>query len=504
MNTHTIYLTSTNTADDQVLNEIDLFDLTKLTLDLSQVYSGVFPNYLAINWGDNSDIEEPDITIYRNYKTDSIYPEVKDGASPVFFNKPYTHIFYPSETALKKVMTMRVNVGYITGNTTKFTIPLNVRTEGYFENINDLDLLNVSLLNNKDNKSIFTFLTKQDNYVLQSHNNDDIVYDTVGNINTLSSYKDTSHQSITETQSLLSAVTDPNGSSAKFKFIESIGVNTATWTSTFWGYANRSVYDFSGTSYGLSGSSRGEEIPSDNNITLISPRHGVGVDHFTNDPEAGDVAYFYDHTTGESVSATISGATSIGNDLRVYSFERDLSTATTSTNADSSIKLHKVPYFANEVPANTYPVLYQAGNKEFDSDHFIGYGATDVLNKLTLSRNINNEIINSYNKDVNVFMNSIPTPQGNAALPDFRLTNVSPSLSTYNLSLTGVDRGDSGGPIYITYGNELLLLGILQREQSSGAVSTNFGNLNIQADIATGMEAVGNTWGYKLSTVRLS
>ena len=145
MNTHTIYLTSTNTANDQVLDEIELFDLTKLTLDLSQVYSGVFPNYLAINWGDNSDIEEPDITIYRNYKTDSIYPEVRDGASPVFFNKPYTHIFYPSETALKKVMTMRVNVGYITGNTTKFTIPLNVRTEGYFENINDLDLLNVSL-----------------------------------------------------------------------------------------------------------------------------------------------------------------------------------------------------------------------------------------------------------------------------------------------------------------------------------------------------------------------
>jgi len=498
MNTHTIYLTSINTADNQVLDEIELFDLTKLTLDLSQVYSGVFPNYLAINWGDNSDIEEPDITIYRNYKTDSIYPEVRDGASPVFFNKPYTHIFYPSETALKKVMTMRVNVGYITGNTTKFTIPLNVRTEGYFENINDLDLLNVSLLNNKDNKSIFTFLTKQDNYVLQSHNNDDIVYNTVGDINTLSSYKDTSHQSITETQSLLSAVADPNGSSAKFKFIESIGGDTAKWTTTFWGYANRSVYDFSGTSYGLSGGD------NENNITLISPRHGIGVDHFSDDPKAGDIAYFYDHTTGNSVSATISGAASIGNDLRVYSFERDLSTATTSTGADSSIKLHKVPYFANEAPANTYPVVYQAGNKEFDSDHFIGYGATDVLNRLTLTRNNNNEIINSYNKDVNVFMNSVPLPRGNAALPDFRLTNVSPSLSTYNLSLTGVDRGDSGGPIYITYGNELLLLGIIQREQSFGAVSTNFGNLNIQADIATGMEAVGNTWGYKLSTVRLS
>jgi hypothetical protein len=64
-------------------------------------------------------------------------------------------------------------------------------------------------------------------------------------------------------------------------------------------------------------------------------------------------------------------------------------------------------------------------------------------------------IINSYNKDSRCFYEFYSTPQGNAALPDFRLTNVSPSLSTYNLSLSGVDSGDSGGPIYITYGNEL-------------------------------------------------
>jgi hypothetical protein len=70
----------------------------------------------------------------------------------------------------------------------------------------------------------------------------------------------------------------------KFKFIESIGGDTAKWTTTFWGYANRSVYDFSGTSYGLSGGD------NENNITLISPRHGISVDHFSDDPKADDVA----------------------------------------------------------------------------------------------------------------------------------------------------------------------------------------------------------------------
>jgi hypothetical protein len=498
MNTHTIYLTSTTCAGEQLLPTVELFDFTKLTLDLSQVYSGVFPNYLAIEWGDGSALEEPDITIYRNYITDSIYPEVRDGASPVFFNTPYPHLFYPSGTALKKELTMRVNVGYITGDVSKFVIPINVRTEGYYENINDLELLDVNLLNNKDNKSTFTFLTKQDNYVIQNHNNDTTEYNTVGSINTLSSYYDTSHQSIIETQSLLSAVADPVGAEAKFNFIESLTDESATWATTFWGYPNRSVYDFSGTSYRATG------FRNDNNITLISPRHGISVAHFTDDPKADDVAFFYDHTTCNSVSATVSDVSYVpGRDLIVTSFDRDMSTATTSTGADSSIKLYKLPYFANEVPPDKYPIVYQGGNAMFDTgvvgfqDHFAGYGSIGFINQLTLSRNVDNIIINNYNPSISLRV-------GPPVLPDFRLTNVSPTLSTYNLSLSGVANGDSGGPMFIAYSNELLLLGILQTGSKATGEGRNFGNSDIQEDISAGMEAVGNSWGYKLSTVRLS
>ena len=74
MNTHTVYLSSTSASEEQLLPTVELFDSTKLSLDLSQGYSGVFPNYLAIDWGDGSALEEPDISLYRNYKTDSIYP----------------------------------------------------------------------------------------------------------------------------------------------------------------------------------------------------------------------------------------------------------------------------------------------------------------------------------------------------------------------------------------------------------------------------------------------
>ena len=142
MNSFVLSLTSTDSSSTIAMPTVDMFDLTELSLNLAEVYSNIFPNYVAIDWGDDSGLEEPEITIYRNYKTQSIFPEIRKGASPVFFNEPYKHIYFPSKTALKKEMTMRVNVGYINGQTTKFTIPLNIRTEGYAQTIEDLDLLN--------------------------------------------------------------------------------------------------------------------------------------------------------------------------------------------------------------------------------------------------------------------------------------------------------------------------------------------------------------------------
>ena len=492
MNTRTLYLTSGSASDTITWPTIEMFDLTELSLDLSQVYSDTFPNYLAINWGDDSGLEEPDVTIYRNYKTTSIFPEIKHGASPIFFNKLYKHIFYPSSTALKKTMTMRVNVGYLNGNTSRFTIPVNVRTEGYYETIEDLDLLNVSLLNEGDNNSIFTFLTKKDNFVIQNHDDTDIEYTVQGSLN-LSSYEDTSLQSINETQSLLSAVTDPVGAAAKFKFIESVAAASATWTTTFWGYSNRDIINFSGASYKATGFS------DSNNLTLISPRHAIGVSHFGDDPKANDIAYFYDHTTGNSVSATISAAADIGNDsdLIVVSFSRDISTATTSTGAAGSIKLYSLPRFENEVTSHKYPVITQGGNFTFSNDHHAGVGTPQIINKTHQGRDGSGIISTTVSKTMEVDL-------GPPGMPDYRLTNVSLSLSSFNLSLSSLDSGDSGGPIFIPYGNELLLLGIWRTVNSTGGGARNLGNIDLQSDISAGMETVGNTWGYKLSTVRLS
>ena len=48
--------------------------------------------------------------------------------------------------------------------------PLNIRTEGYYQTIEDVEVVGLDLLNNKNNSSRFTLLTKKDDYIVQLDN----------------------------------------------------------------------------------------------------------------------------------------------------------------------------------------------------------------------------------------------------------------------------------------------------------------------------------------------
>ena len=79
MNTYTLDIGTDKDQIDQeiVLDTIHLYNVTEVTLDISDIYSEIFPNYVSIDWGDKSELLEPDLTIYRDYKTQSIYPEIQ-------------------------------------------------------------------------------------------------------------------------------------------------------------------------------------------------------------------------------------------------------------------------------------------------------------------------------------------------------------------------------------------------------------------------------------------
>ena len=172
MNTHTLSISSTKEDIDSeiTLNQIDLFDFTELTLDISNIYTEIFPTYVSINWGDGSDVFNPDIKIYRDYRNESIFPEVQKGVTPVTFSNNYTHKYYPSSYALKKSLTFKMNVGYVTGETLRLNVPIIVNSQSYYENVEDLDIIGVDLLNDVNNSSRITLLSKKNNYIVQFDN----------------------------------------------------------------------------------------------------------------------------------------------------------------------------------------------------------------------------------------------------------------------------------------------------------------------------------------------
>ena len=172
MNTYTLSISSTKEDIDSevTLNQIDLFDFTEVTLDISNIYPEIFPTYVSINWGDGSEVLNPDIKIYRDYRNESIFPEIQKGVTPVTFSNNYKHKYYPSSYALKKSLTFKMNVGYVTGETLRLNIPVVVNSQSYYENVDDIDIIGVDLLNDSNNSSRVTFLTKKNNYLVQLDN----------------------------------------------------------------------------------------------------------------------------------------------------------------------------------------------------------------------------------------------------------------------------------------------------------------------------------------------
>ena len=172
MNTYTL---SISTTESQITKEIiqptiDLIDATELTLDLTGVYSEIFPNYVSIDWGDGTPVFEPDIVIFRNYKKDSIFPELTGTIKPKFLDTAYKHNYYPSDYALNKAVIFKINIGYVTGVTTQLSAPLNIRTESYYETVGDMDIIGLDLINIENNSSRFTFVTKEGDYTVQLDN----------------------------------------------------------------------------------------------------------------------------------------------------------------------------------------------------------------------------------------------------------------------------------------------------------------------------------------------
>jgi hypothetical protein len=288
--------------------------------------------------------------------------------------------------------------------------------------------------------------------------------------------------SIATTWQTISSTPNPNGEEDKFRFLNfEGGENTGTelisgeWNTEWWGYSARDLYNFSGVSYNIRGPGKPGNYKDENNVTLITPRHGVCNEHWGSgeDPKVGDSMYFYDHTTGMSVSAEVEAisATEV-DDIRMIKYDRDLT-------ALGDIKVYKLPLFTTLINANTFCTIYQGGNGPFgtgSSDRHAGLGTHSSITDV------------------------VGTPLFDTQLGATDLWSVSSIFTGTYFALSSLAVGDSSSPTFIIYNNDILLASSFWFGNGSGP---NYGLSAIQAVLSSGIETLGNSEGYILSTVEL-
>lgn len=287
--------------------------------------------------------------------------------------------------------------------------------------------------------------------------------------------------SIATTWQTISSTPNPNGEEDKFRFLNfEGGENTGTelisgeWNTEWWGYSARDLYNFSGVSYNIRGPGKPGNYKDENNVTLITPRHGVCNEHWGSgeDPKVGDSMYFYDHTTGMSVSAEVEAvsATEV-DDIYMVKYDRDLT-------ALGDIKVYKLPLYTQPINPNTYCTIYQGGNGPFgtgSSDRHAGLG-TQTEYDYTGSM---------------LFQTKLGATD---------LWSVSSIFTGTYFALSSMDVGDSSSPTFIIYNNDILLASTFWFGNGAGP---NYGLPAIQAVLSSGIETLGNSEGYILSTVEL-
>lgn len=303
-----------------------------------------------------------------------------------------------------------------------------------------------------------------------------------------------SRESIATTWQTISSVPNPGGEEDKFRFLNfEGGENTGTelisgeWNTEWWGYSARDLYNFSGVSYNIRGPGKPGDYKDENNVTLITPRHGVCNTHWapSETPSVGDSMYFYDHTTGMSVSAEVEAVSATGvQDITMVKYDRDLT-------ALGDIKVYKLPLFTSPVNRDIFCTIYQGGKYPFGtSDRYAGLGTHYLVSQEMVDASLPPVIGDNIGA-----ISQIPVHQLT------RFWSVSSIFENTFFGLSGLEVGDSSSPGFIITDDDILLL---QTFTTKDGLGPNYGISAIHTLLSSGIETLGNTEGYTLSTVKIS
>lgn len=169
MNTTSISLTSTSTQANNTLATQYLDDITELTVDILNYYETILPAAISIDWGDGSSVETYNNEFYIRYRDKSIFNEMIYGKFTNLLVTPYSHTYYPSQTALYLDIQAQIAVRYTDGNTSTYTIPIQLRKSDYYETIYDIELIDTAIMPLTSNNKNFVFSTES-GYIVEAVN----------------------------------------------------------------------------------------------------------------------------------------------------------------------------------------------------------------------------------------------------------------------------------------------------------------------------------------------
>lgn len=145
MNSYSLSLSSSTISSVEIRNEILLDDHTNLIVSLSGLSESIIPVYVRFDWGDG-DQETITNLVYKNYREDSIIPEILYGKFSYIISNTFSHTYYPSPSARYKSLSAQIYVEYVDGHYCWFVQPIKIVTRDYFEAIYDIKLINTNIL----------------------------------------------------------------------------------------------------------------------------------------------------------------------------------------------------------------------------------------------------------------------------------------------------------------------------------------------------------------------
>jgi hypothetical protein len=166
MNTYNLFLSSNTTGITETMSNIDIFDQTLFTIDITGVSEIVPLKNISINWGDGVESVFSN-RLFKNYRTESIFPELTAGKFSSIFNEEINHK-YNLSNSIYTLLTCQVLIEFVNNKHNLYIIPITFKTYEFFDAIGELFLVNTNLLPLPGNNVKMTFMTSINNQIIES------------------------------------------------------------------------------------------------------------------------------------------------------------------------------------------------------------------------------------------------------------------------------------------------------------------------------------------------